>query len=209
MLSAPVIATVWPSPTSARRSAISQAAVIGFATSWRLQAGYLRRASRAETDLPRSVLSFRCVPIPLRRRVRRCCFSKTFAPRMAFARTSEARLPLPSVFDAFAGFLIVRTAALLATRSDFVVGLRRLNLFSRRPPARRLLGHYRGRTFTGKFSTASWYTAYHTFERLCGGCMVNGVRGGRRGSGQGCDRRSAALRLSSEELLPQVVAGEG
>jgi hypothetical protein len=53
-----------------------------------------------------------------------------------------------------AGFLIVRTDHSLAPQGDFVMALRRSDLSFRRPPATGLLGHYPGRTHTGKSITA-------------------------------------------------------
>lgn len=49
---------------------------------------------------------------------------------------------------------MLRTGCLLAPQRDFVVTLRRSGLPYRRPPATALLGHYAGRTLTGKFITA-------------------------------------------------------
>ena len=49
---------------------------------------------------------------------------------------------------------MLRTGCLLAPQRDFVVTLRRSGLPDRRPPATALLGHYAGRTLTGKFITA-------------------------------------------------------
>src|SRR6266542_503859 len=48
------------------------------------------------------------VPLPLRRRVPGCCFSKLFAPSVAFALAVGARLPL---VPAFAGLLTTRPQA--------------------------------------------------------------------------------------------------
>lgn len=49
---------------------------------------------------------------------------------------------------------MLRTGCLLAPQRDFVVTLRQSGLPYRRPPATALLGHYAGRTLTGKFITA-------------------------------------------------------
>ena len=49
---------------------------------------------------------------------------------------------------------MLRTGCLLAPQRDFVATLRRSGLPYRRPPATALLGHYAGRTLTGKFITA-------------------------------------------------------
>ena len=149
LLSTPIIATVWPPPTSARRSATSRATVIGFAPSWRLRAGFPGPYLQGRDGYPtfRAELSPRSDPTTP---------AGSSVLRLQGLRTSHGlrpgyngSAPASSAFDACAGFLIVRTAALLAALGDFVVGLRRLRLHSRRPPATRLLGHYRDRTFTG------------------------------------------------------------
>jgi len=44
---------------------------------------------------------------------------------------------------------------LAAHEGDFVMGLRQSGLPFHRPPATRLLGHYRDRTLTGKLNIAS------------------------------------------------------
>jgi hypothetical protein len=137
----------------------------------------------AETDLSCSVAGYPTVPIPIPRRVHRRCASKLFAPSIAFAHLRRARLPHLSCNagepDEAAGFLIVRTGWLLAPQGGFVVALRRSGLPFRRPPATGLLGHYPGRTLTGKSTTAS---PGHTEDRLnddLGGRLHNAVANSR------------------------------
>jgi hypothetical protein len=105
------------------------------------------------------VMSCTTVPPSIRRRVPGCCTSKIFTPSMAFAPVVRARLPLFPLasrgrLTTLQGSLDAADRLLARPQRDFVVTLRRSGLPSRRPPATALLGHYAGRTLTGKFITA-------------------------------------------------------
>jgi hypothetical protein len=107
MLSTPITATTTSSDFRSALHHFPEQPVISVATSrstpdWRPGAIY----AGAETDLPRSVPNCAYVPIPIRRRVPRCCPSKVFAPSMAFARVRGARLPH---WSAFAGTITTLT----------------------------------------------------------------------------------------------------
>jgi hypothetical protein len=107
MLSTPIIARMTSSDFRSTLHHFPGPPVIGVATS-RSTPGWQPEAidAGAETDLPRSVLNCAYVPIPIRRRVPRCCTSKVFTPSMAFARVRGARLPH---WSAFAGTITTLT----------------------------------------------------------------------------------------------------
>jgi hypothetical protein len=158
-----------PMASSDFRSALRHFAgppLIGFAATGHRELAARSHHAGAKTDLSCSTMGCVIVPFPIGRRVPGCCASKVLAPSMAFARLSRARLPLASrsrgvVYDP-AGFLVVQTDHLLAAHGDVVMALRRSGLPFRRPPATGLLGHYPGRTPTGKSIAASQDTPQTT-----------------------------------------------
>jgi len=58
------------------------------------RSGYRRCHQQIQWGLSSFQIDYSNIPLPLRRRVLRCCFSRFFAPSMVFARLSQARLPL-------------------------------------------------------------------------------------------------------------------
>ena len=120
-----------PAPTSAARSAVSWATLIGLASYRAPQAGRPAAVNAgAQTDLSCSVFGCANVPIPLRRRVPWGCISKIFTPSMAFAGWGAARLPLCSRQggdDLRRGRIrsMLRTACWLDPKRVFVVTLQR------------------------------------------------------------------------------------
>jgi hypothetical protein len=165
-----------PMASSDFRSALRHFAgppLIGFAATGHCELATRSRHAGAKTDLSCSTMGCVIVPLPIGRRVPGCCTSKVLAPSMAFARVSGARLPLASrsrgvVYDP-AGFLVVQTDHLLAAHGDVVVALRRSGLPFRRPPATGLLGHYPGRTLTGKSIAALQDTPHTTHLEMTNG----------------------------------------
>jgi hypothetical protein len=140
-LSTPILATM---PSSGFRSALHH--FTGHAHSF-AATGAPRAAPRAttagvETDLSCSTVGCVIVPLPIRRRVHRCCTSKLFTPSMAFTHALGARLPYCSPIarglfdDAVTGFLSHGPITCSPPNGDFVMALRQSGLPSRRPPGR-------------------------------------------------------------------------
>lgn len=151
---------VRPPPTSARRSATSRAALIGFAVTGSTRAASPEAGdSGAETDLSCSVLDCVIVPLPLRRRVSGAAFQglhTVHGLHPGGLGSAPACSPLTRGFFTTRIQDSSRTDRSLARRpkGDFVMALRQSGLPFRRPPATGPLGRYPDRTPTGKPSTA-------------------------------------------------------
>ena len=123
--------------------------------------------ARTEEGLSSSSLHYLCIPRPLHRGVLDGCTSQGFPASVAFARYTEARLPLAPNAEITPRRvkLTMRQTSRHATDcrfaclpfEDVVSGLHRRD-FSRDSlrcrSATRRLGPYRDRTFTGKFNEA-------------------------------------------------------
>jgi len=88
---------LWPPPTPAPLSPTSSGTpLIGFVAPSPPRGLALPRGltAGAETGLSCSHDGCPTVPLPLRCRVLRCCASKLFTPSVAFAHSTQARLPV-------------------------------------------------------------------------------------------------------------------
>ena len=152
---------VRPPPTSARRSATSRAALIGFAVTGHPRTAPWSRGFRCRDGslLFRAGLCDRSAPTTPTGLW--CCTSKIYTPFMAFTLGVLGSAPACSPLTR--GFFTTRiqdssrTDRSLARRpkGDFVMALRQSGLPFRRPPATGPLGRYPDRTLTGKPTTAS------------------------------------------------------